>query len=59
MADTTVAVDNGVGTHQRVAYDLMKTVISYADDAKYKSVDDILTLYHQCLQATYERHVKR
>ena len=54
MADQ-VTIDNGVGTHQRVALDLMPSILVY-DSATQQARPDkttILNLYQDCLQATY------
>lgn len=51
MADT-IPVDQGNGSHERVAYDLMRFIID-RDSTPRKSKEDILTLYQECWKATF------
>lgn len=54
MADNT-SMETGVGTHQRVALDLAKTIYTQASDSGSLTRDEWLKLYHECLEATFGR----
>lgn len=62
MSDERVRITNfpDSGSAERVAYDLMQYIISYADEfGETRTRDKILDLYAACLDATHDRrHVK-
>lgn len=58
MADQNVRVTNfpESSSYQRVALDLVKYVLDHSTEAREtKTPDEILDLYHKCLDATYGR----
>lgn len=59
MADQTVNVANlpDSGSHQRVAFDLMKYVRTYDATTEYKTKSEILNLYRDCLKTTFGQKV--
>ena len=54
MADQRVEIVGDSGSHERVALDLMKLVISYGDEKPPKDFDGLLNLYKKCRLATFQ-----
>ena len=54
MADQVVKLESDSGSHERVALDLMKVIVTYCKDQPPKDVDGILNLYKKCRQATFQ-----
>lgn len=55
MADQSMKITNmpDSGSHQRVAFDLMKEIRYDDDNVTYKTKKELLTLYVDCLKATW------
>jgi hypothetical protein len=49
-------VENGSGTHQRVALDLLRFVLDRNPEKVERDTDELLRLYKSCLRATYGQY---